>query len=243
MRTSRVYVDQPLSPHARVRIDGPAAGHLVRVLRLAAGDALTIFNGRGGEYPARIRETGRNHAIVEIGERRSVERESPLAVTLAQGVSRGERMDLVVQKATELGVRRIVPLLTERSVVRFDANQRASRLRHWRSVAVAACEQCGRNALPEIAAPADLAEFLSWPDTEARRIVLAPDGEAAVRDLDPGSGGVMLLVGPEGGLSSAERQASVRAGYRTLRLGPRVLRTETAAIAALVAVQLWLGDL
>ncbi len=243
MRTSRVYVDQPLAAHASVRIDGPAAGHLVRVLRLAAGDALTVFSGRGGEYPARVREAGRDYAIVELGEQRAVERESPLAVTLAQGVSRGERMDFVVQKATELGVRRIVPLLTERTVVRFDARQSEARLRHWRSIAVGACEQCGRNALPQIEAPADLADFLSRPDAQSRRIMLSPDGDTALRDLDRAAAGVTLLVGPEGGLSAAERQAAVRAGFRALRLGPRVLRTETAALAALVAVQLWLGDL
>jgi 16S rRNA (uracil1498-N3)-methyltransferase len=243
MRTSRIYVGEPLAPGLRVRIAGSAANHILRVLRLAPGDALIAFDGRGGEYSARIGGLGRNAVTVEIGEHSPIDRESPLAVTLVQGVSRGERMDLVVQKATELGVRRIVPVLTERAVVRFDAKQRAARLRHWLGVAVAACEQCGRNVVPQIAAPAPLGELLSEGDDDSCRLVLTPAGEASVRDLTAGWAGVTLLIGPEGGLSQAERQSAIRAGYRPLGLGPRVLRTETAAIAALAAVQLRLGDL
>jgi 16S rRNA (uracil1498-N3)-methyltransferase len=243
MRHNRVYVEAPLAAGSRARIEGSAANHVLRVLRLAPGDPLTVFDGRGGEHAARIGGLDKSGVTIEVGEHRPVERESPLEVTLAQGVSRGERMDLVVQKATELGVRRIVPVLTERTVVRVDAKQRAARLHHWQGVAVAACEQCGRNTVPRIGPPVTVSELLSAGDDGSLRLVLTPGGEASVRDLTAGPGGVTLLIGPEGGLSQDEHQAAIRAGYRPLGLGPRVLRTETAAIAAIAAIQLQLGDL
>jgi len=243
MRHNRVYVEVPLAAGSRARIEGSAANHVLRVLRLAPGDPLTVFDGRGGEHAARIGGLDRSGVTIEVGEHRPVERESPLEVTLAQGVSRGERMDLVVQKATELGVRCIVPVLTERTVVRFDAKQSGARLRHWQGVAVAACEQCGRNTLPRIAAPVALPELLRETDDDSLRLVLTPGGDASIGDLASGPGSVTLLIGPEGGLSQDERRAAIQAGYRPLRLGPRVLRTETAAIAALAALQMRLGDL
>ncbi|MGH8328429.1 MAG: RsmE family RNA methyltransferase, partial [Steroidobacteraceae bacterium] len=141
----RVHTDEKLAPHSRVTLQGTAAGHLQRVLRLAPGEELTVFDGHGGEYDARIAALGKHSVVIAVGAHHAVERESPLAVTLAQGVSRGERMDFVVQKATELGVRLIVPLLTARTVVRLDARQAASKQRHWQAVAIAACEQSGRN--------------------------------------------------------------------------------------------------
>jgi 16S rRNA (uracil1498-N3)-methyltransferase len=242
MRLTRVYVDQPLSPNARVALDGAAANHIRRVLRLAPGDALTVFDGRGGEYDARIDGLRKDAVLLAVASHRPIERESPLAITLAQGVSRGERMDLVVQKATELGVRRIVPVLTERTVVRLDAEQSDAKVRHWRAVAVGACEQCGRNAVPEIAPPAGLAVFLRSAPSDAARIVLSPSGSLRIRNLD-GSRGLILLIGPEGGLSETEQASAVDAGFSALSLGPRVLRTETAAIASLAAIQQLLGDL
>lgn len=249
MRLTRVHIDEPLSPHSHVTVRGAAANHVRGVLRLEPGDDLTVFDGRGGEYPARIDGLHKDAVLLTLGEHRPIERESPLALTLAQGVSRGERMDLVVQKATELGVRRIVPVLTERTVVRLDAKQAQSKQRHWRAVAVAACEQCGRNAVPEIATPATLAAILSSLEPGATRLVLSPAGGLRVGDLktvrDPESAGAALivLIGPEGGLSEPEQQAAIDAGFRALNLGPRVLRTETAAIAALAALQQHLGDM
>ncbi|HTX23526.1 MAG TPA: 16S rRNA (uracil(1498)-N(3))-methyltransferase [Steroidobacteraceae bacterium] len=242
MRVTRVYIEEPLAPDSRVRLQGAPANHIRRVLRLAPGDALTVFDGRGGEYDARIDAWRKDTVLVAVGAHRAVEHESPLAVTLAQGVSRGERMDLVVQKATELGVRKIVPVLTERTVVRLGADQSDSKVRHWRGVAVGACEQCGRNAVPEIASPVTLPQFLRSIEPQGTRIVLSPEGGLRIRDLEPG-GAVSLLIGPEGGLSEPERHAAIEAGFRALRLGPRVLRTETAAIASLAAIQQRLGDL
>ena len=242
MRLNRVFVDGMLAPESNVEVGGGAATHIARVLRLRPGDALIVFDGRGGEYEARIEAIRKDRAFVAVGAHRAVERESPLAVTLAQGVSRGERMDLVVQKATELGVRRIVPLITERSVVRLDARQADAKRRHWHAVAVAACEQCGRNTLPDVELPRRLETLFSKSDPPMQRLVLAPRGELRVREL-PAEGPVMVLIGPEGGLSETELSAAIRAGFRTLVLGPRILRTETAAVAALAALQQQFGDL
>lgn len=243
MRSSRVFVEEPLKPDAVAQVEGSAANHILRVLRLQVGDALVVFDGRGGEYEARIEGTRKDTVLVAVGAHRPVERESPLAVTLAQGVARGERMDVVVQKATELGVRAIVPLLTERTVVRLDAGRSDSKLRHWSAVAVAACEQCGRNTLPRLPAPQTLEAFLAASRSEsAARVVLSPRGERRVSELQASSGEVILLVGPEGGLAEHELDAALAVGFQALRLGPRILRTETAAIAALAALQLALGD-
>ncbi len=243
MRLTRVHIDEPLAPASRVTLRGAAANHVRQVLRLGPGDEIIAFDGRGGEYEARIDGLGKDAVLVTIGEHRLIERESPLAVTLAQGVSRGERMDLVVQKATELGVRRIVPVLTERTVVRLDAKQAAAKRRHWHGVAIAACEQCGRNIVPEIATPLTLAAFLSSLGPGALRVILSPSGGLRVRDLKASGTALTMLIGPEGGLSEPEQQAAVDAGFRALNLGPRVLRTETAAIAAIAALQQHLGDL
>ncbi len=245
MRLTRVYVDEPLAPDSRVTLSGSAANHIRRVLRLAPGDALTVFDGRGGEYDARIDGLRKDTVLIAVGPHHPVERESPIAITLAQGVSRGERMDLVVQKATELGVHRILPVLTERAVVRLGREQSGAKLRHWRAVAVGACEQCGRNRVPEIASPLALPDLLRTAvahDPQEARMMLSPAGPSRIRDLHD-SRGVILLIGPEGGLSELEQRAATDAGFRALSLGPRVLRTETAAIAAIAALQQQLGDL
>ncbi|MGH8217743.1 MAG: 16S rRNA (uracil(1498)-N(3))-methyltransferase [Steroidobacteraceae bacterium] len=242
MRTSRVYVAEPLSAQTLVEVGGPAANHIARVLRLQAGAAITAFDGRGGEYQARIDAIRKDRVLVSVGAHRAIERESPLAATLAQGISRGERMDFVVQKATELGVQRIVPLITERTVVRLDAKQAQAKVRHWRAIVVAACEQCGRNILPQVSQPQGLEALLAEREEPLQRLVLSPSGEQRVREL-AFRGPVLVLIGPEGGLSDTELEMAVRAGFQAVRLGPRILRTETAAVAALAALQLELGDL
>jgi 16S rRNA (uracil1498-N3)-methyltransferase len=243
MRLTRVHVPEPLTAGRRQAIEGNAASHIARVLRLKPGDALTLFDGRGGEYAARI-ETIRNGAVVvEVQERSALERESPLSLTLAQGVSRGERMDWVVQKATELGATRIIPLLTERSVVRLDSKQSARKLQHWQGIAIAACEQSGRNRIPDMAAPLDLHDFLRGIDSRATRLLLSPSGTQRVNDLEAPDGGIVILIGPEGGLAESEQRAALNAGFMPVRLGPRVLRTETAAVAALTLLQHQFGDL
>lgn len=253
MRTVRVYVEQPLQAGTTATLDATAAAHVTRVLRLREGDPVTLFDGRGSEYPARIGPAQGRSVSAQVLEAHAVDRESPLALTLVQGISRGERMDLVVQKATELGVRRIVPVLTARSVVRLDAEQAARRLQHWRAITIAACEQCGRNRLPEVAAPLTLREFLSarpgaraGADTGAdpgTRLLLVPGAPATLHTLTPLAAGVTLLIGPEGGLEDDERAAATAAGFTGMSLGPRILRTETAALAALAVLQCLHGDL
>jgi 16S rRNA (uracil1498-N3)-methyltransferase len=209
---------------------------------LRDGDALTLFDGRGGEYDARITGFRKDAVQVEVREHRVVERESALDLTLAQGISRGERMDWVVQKATELGVRRIVPVLTERSVVRLDERQSERKLQHWRGIAIAACEQCGRNRVPEVASPSNFFEAIRASDAHMTRLLLSPAATLRARDL-PRPTAITLLIGPEGGLADDEEEAATRAGFKPVQLGPRILRTETAAIAALAALQHDFGDL
>jgi len=242
MRLTRVYVDAPLASGMRVTLQGSAAGHLTRVLRLRVGEALTVFNGAGGEYAASIEHAHAGRVAVAVGELRAIERESPLTLTLAQGVSRGERMDLVVQKATELGASGLAPVLAERSVVRLTAQQAERRLNHWRAIAIAACEQSGRNRLPAIASPVALKDFLRTSDG-SMRLLLSPAATATLADLPRLVSAVTVLIGPEGGLAEAEQEAAVAAGFKPMRLGPRVLRTETAAIAALTLLQREFGDL
>jgi 16S rRNA (uracil1498-N3)-methyltransferase len=241
MRLTRVYVDAPLATGARCEIDGAAANHIMRVLRLRNGDELTVFDGHGGEYAARVDSIRKDVVLVDVREHRAIERESSLRLTLAQGVSRGERMDLVIQKATELGVHRIVPLLTERSVVKLDATQSERKQQHWRGIVIAACEQCGRNTLPILDAPNTLYEFLRGAPTTSTRLLLSPEGTTRPRNLAATSA-LTLLIGPEGGLSANEQEIAVDSGFERVSLGPRILRTETAALAALATLQALLGD-
>jgi 16S rRNA (uracil1498-N3)-methyltransferase len=243
MRLIRVHVAASLAPGARVRLPRDAAAHVTRVLRLGAGDALTLFNGDGADYPARIAALGRGAIEAEVTGRADPHPESPLAVTLVQGIARAERMDLVLQKATELGVAAVVPVAAARSVVRLDAASRGRKLEHWRGIAIAACEQCGRARLPEVASPRTLGEFLAEPARSRTRILLAPGAERSVAAAARGAASVELLVGPEGGLEDGERRAALAAGFFACRLGPRVLRSETAAIAALAIIQSVAGDL
>jgi 16S rRNA (uracil1498-N3)-methyltransferase len=243
MRLTRVYVDATLEPGARLSLSGSAAGHLTRVLRLRPGAALTLFNGQGGEYAASLERVHGSKVTVAVGQHEAIERESPFPLTLVQGVSRGERMDLVVQKATELGAARLVPVLTERSIVRLDDEQSDRKSNHWRAIAIAACEQCGRNRLPEVALPAQLREFLRQPAANSVRLLLSPSATRRIEDVPRPASGATVLIGPEGGLSDTEHEDALTAGFTAVNLGPRVLRTETAAIAALTLLQREFGDL
>jgi 16S rRNA (uracil1498-N3)-methyltransferase len=243
MRLTRIFIEQPLASGSRCLVGGSAAHHMLRVLRLAVGAEVTLFDGAGGEYAARIDAVHKDAVRVEVGAHAATERESPLAVTLAQGISRGERMDWVIQKATELGVRGIAPLITERSVVRLDARQAQKKSQHWRGIAIAACEQCGRNRLPEMAAPLDFQNFLAHAaSAEGLRLLLSPLGKDRIGAIAPVET-ITLLIGPEGGLAPEVRAAAIGKGFIEVQLGPRVLRTETAAIAALAALQQAFGDL
>ena len=248
MRLTRVFVEAPVAVGKRLVVEGSAANHITRVLRLRSGDALTVFDGSGGEFGARLQEFRKDSVVVAVEDHRPLERESPLPLTLAQGISRGERMDWVIQKATELGTARIVPLFTKRSVVRLDEKQADRKLQHWRAIAIAACEQCGRNRIPELAAPVDFFDVLPAEASGATRLLLSPTGDLRIEDLGQdvrqgASKGITVLIGPEGGLEDVEQEAALAAGFKAVRLGPRVLRTETAAIAALTIIQRYFGDL
>ena len=242
MRVTRIHFDRPLKAGAIVSLSESAAAHVSRVLRLGPGDELTLFDGHGGEYPATIVDARGIVVRVQAGECRTVERESPLSLTLVQGISRGERMDWVVQKATELGVAVLVPVLTERSVVKLNGSQAERKREHWLAIAIGACEQCGRNRVPRIDVPIDFAAWMGSASDTGLRVVLDSSGSNALDGLQRHQQ-VTLLIGPEGGLSNAERDAALAAGFQALRLGPRTLRTETAAVAALTALQLIAGDL
>ena len=243
MRLTRVHVDAPLAANTAVTLPEGAAGHLTRVLRLGEGDPCILFDGRGGEYPARIASVSKRAVVVETGAHDPVERESPLRVLLLQGLARGERMDLIVQKATELGVAALRPVHTLHSGVKLDERQAERKLEHWRAVAIGACEQCQRNRVPEILPPLSLdAALQAAPQGERFTLSLANDMRptAVANAADTW---ITLLIGPEGGLADAEEQLAAAAGFAPLSLGPRVLRTETAAIAALAVLGALRGDL
>lgn len=242
-RLTRVYVDSPLTPGSVVELPPETGSHLVKVLRARSGAELVLFDGDGREFAGSIESVRGSRVTAAVGLGRAVDRESPLAITLVQCVPRGDRMDFIVQKATELGVARIVPVLSQRSVVRLDADQAESKAAHWRAVAVNACEQCGRNRLPAIDMPERLQSYLGRaPVAGVVRFVLEPDVGRAGSPADPGTS-VEVAIGPEGGFAEDELDAFGIAGFARVKLGPRILRTETAAIAALTWLQSRFGDL
>ena len=251
MRLTRVHVEAVLTPGAIIELPRETAAHLARVLRARSGDPLILFSGDGREYTGAVETVRGSRVTASVGEGADVDRESPFAITLVQCVPRGDRMDFIVQKATELGVTRIVPVLSQRSVVRLDAAQAESKAAHWRAVVVNACEQCGRNRLPVVAAPVPLIEYLGSSaagagspaaGSPAARFVLEPDLEAAAAPAALETA-AHIAVGPEGGFGDEELEAFRIAGFRKLWLGPRILRTETAAIAALTWLQTRFGDM
>lgn len=243
MREIRLFVAAPLQPGLTLPLPAPAAQHATRVLRLGTGDALTLFNGDGQQYPARIVQVTAHTADVRVLAIESPARESPLRITLVQALARGEKMDWIVQKATELGVARIAPVVTARSEVKLDATRSGKRLEHWRAIAIAACEQSGRNCVPTIDAPATLEACAgALAGAVATRWMLHPDGASRLRELAPRPTQATLVVGPEGGLADADVAWLRAAGYQALGLGPRILRTETAGVAALAALQALYGD-
>jgi 16S rRNA (uracil1498-N3)-methyltransferase len=236
-RIIRLFVDAELRPQASLELPEAAAHHAARVLRLREGETVVLFDGRGGEYEATLAMPGRGRVLAETGERRDVERESPLAVTLVQAVSTSDKMDFTVQKAVELGVAAIQPVFSARSVVRLSGEREAKKLAHWRRVAIAACEQCGRNRIPEVLEPVALDRY---PVPAGAKILLSPLGAGKLADLAKGP--LTLAAGPEAGFSGEEEQRLLRAGFAAVRLGPRILRTETAALAALAALNALAGD-
>lgn len=243
MRIPRIYLDEPLQAGHTVVLPEQAGEHVTRVLRLERGHPLILFNGGGREYDATLASLARRAVTAEITAVREADRESGLRITLAQGIARGEKMDWILQKATELGATRIVPLVTERTEVKLDEERAERRLAHWISVVAGACEQCGRTRLPEVVLPQRLDRWLgSVTSGPELRLALLPEGTASVRDLSLSEAGALLVVGPEGGLSEHDTRLLEHAGFSALRLGPRILRTETAGIAALAALQALHGD-
>ncbi len=238
---TRLHVDAPLAAGTRMELPEAAARHVAQVLRMRAGEALTLFNGEGGEYSAEIETVERRNVLVRIGAKMAVDRDSALSITLAQCVSKGERMDYTIQKAVELGITAIVPLLSARSVVKLDGERWEKKLEHWRGVVLSACEQSGRTRLPPVM---PVQKFDVWlpSSMDGLRLVLAPTAAVSLKAL-PKADSVTLLVGPEGGLSDDEIRHALRAGYTGITLGPRVLRTETAGVAALAALQALWGDI
>jgi 16S rRNA (uracil1498-N3)-methyltransferase len=225
-----------------VSLPRPASQHVLRVLRLKPGAVLIIFNGQGGEYAARLAhiEQGTT-AVLSLEEFIARDVESPLVITLALGISRGERMDYALQKAVELGVTHIVPLLTQFCVVNIVKEREEKRLSHWRGIIIAACEQSGRTRLPDIVAPRPFHPWLAEAQASLK-LLFDPYTERRLADVPKPDADVCVLIGPEGGLSEAEAIASQQAGFIAVRLGPRMLRTETAPVAALSALQCLWGD-
>ena len=242
MRVVRHHVELALSEGSVVELPEVAVAHLVRVLRLGPGDRVRLFNGDGNDYEAELLAVGKRGAQARILGRIALDNESPLSITLAQGIARGEKMDWVLQKATELGVARIAPVASERTEVKLDAERADKRAAHWRGVIAGACEQSGRARLPQLLPPQSLPAFLAG-ERSARRFALDPGASMTLAQAKLVAGeSLCLLVGPEGGLSERDLAAARAAGFEGLRLGPRNLRTETAAVAAIAGLQALYGD-
>jgi 16S rRNA (uracil1498-N3)-methyltransferase len=243
MRLNRIFCEGPLSSGAAIDLPSAGAYHVARVLRMREGAPLSVFDGGGLEFRAEIIRVDGDQVTIKLGDQTLGTSESPLKITLVQGVSRSERMDWTLQKATELGVAAIAPVLTARSVVRLDEKQAVKKQAHWRGIVVGACEQCGRAKIPAVATPTTLRDYLANVRKDGLRLVLSPSAPGSLVGLSSMPSKVELLIGPEGGLDDDELHAAQKAGFMPVRLGPRVLRTETAAVVALSVLQgLW-GDL
>jgi len=225
-----------------MQLDEGAARHLTSVLRMKAGQDIILFDGRGGEYSAQLSAVKKGKAAVTVGEFFDVNRESPLKIQLAIGISRGERMDWIVQKATELGVTEITPLFTERCEVKLNGERLEKKTRHWQQVAISACEQCQRNTVP-LLKPAITADQYLAESTDALKLVLHHRTERRLAEMTNANNNIALLVGPEGGLSDREIDSALNNGFAPLAIGPRVLRTETAPLAAMSIIQSLWGDM
>jgi len=242
MRIPRIYTDSPLSEGATADLDDSAAQHVGRVLRMQPGQELLLFNGDGNDYPATITDAGKKRVEVQVGTAVANTTESPLDIVLGQTLSKGDRMDYAVQKAVEMGVTRIVPLTTERCDVKLKGDREDKRLRHWQSVAISAAEQCGRARVPEILPVMTLQDWFDHTEDCDLRLVLHHRTEQSLETLAKPAR-VALMIGPEGGLSPDEITAAENAGFLPVALGPRVLRTETAPVAAMSLCQWLWGDI
>lgn len=251
MRIPRIFLPTSLQEGMNIELPPPATNHLIRVLRLPLAAKLTLFNGQGGEYQASIAVIGKKSCVVTVGKYVARGIESSLSINLAQGIVHADKMDFIIQKAVELGVAEISPLLTQFSDVRIDGERLAKRLQHWRNIAISACEQCGRNKLPTIWEPLSIISWLSDRRTELTaattdisfRLILHPYDANPFPSFPSAPRQLSLLIGPEGGFSDKEVQFANECGYMPIALGPRILRTETAAITAIAISQHLWGDL
>lgn len=242
MRISRIYYPFELSTDSSVTLTDDAAHHVANVLRAKAGQALVLFNGDGNEYSAEFTEVAKRKVVARIDSKISISIESPLNIHLGQGISRGDRMEWVIQKSVELGVTDITPLITERCGVKLSQERWSKKHEQWQKLAIAACEQCGRNILPVLHSPSLFTDWINMSTSQVR-LTLHPRAERAFRHITIPPTGARLLIGPEGGFSSQEIYQTEQNGFQTVQLGPRVLRTETAAITAISALQAIHGDL
>lgn len=240
MRISRLYVSQPLNSGQHIELDADSAHYVRTVLRLVKGDNIFLFDGLGADYFSVLLEVSRNRVAVAVEQQQRRNVESPLMICLGLGMARGDRMDLSVQKAVELGVNQITPIETERCLVQLKGDKRNQRFTHWQRIIQHAAEQCGRSVLPELAPIMTLHQWLG--DQQGLKLFLDPYAENSLADLHPEKRLVTLLTGPEGGFADHERDAAKSAGFIPVRLGGRILRTETASLAALSAVQMLWGD-
>jgi 16S rRNA (uracil1498-N3)-methyltransferase len=241
--TPRFYHPHPLDEGMIAALDPEAGHHAARVLRLHVGDALVLFTGEGGEYACTVHAIDKHSVSVAVGIWNRIDRESPLDVTLVQAIASADKMDFVLQKAVELGARRIVVVESARAVVRLDRERARKRMERWRQILIGACEQCGRNRVPVLAPELlPLAQWLDGLEEGARRWMLSPHAETTLRASERPQGEIQLLIGPEGGFTDQEYAHAQAQGFRSIRLGARVLRTETAGLAALAAMQALWGD-
>lgn len=241
MRNTRIYSDQQLASNVSVKLDEDIARHVVRVLRMKKGDSFTLFNGTGGEYEAEITDMSKSSVNVKIGGYNDYNFESSLNIELVQAISRGERMDITIQKAVELGVKKIQPVFTTRCNVKLSGERLHKKLVHWQKIAISACEQCGRSIIPHVYPPLDFQQWLDQIEPTCNGLILDPRSDQTCKDL-PVMQHLSLLIGPEGGLTEHEICSATANGFTSVRLGPRVLRTETAALAIISAVQTLWGD-
>jgi 16S rRNA (uracil1498-N3)-methyltransferase len=242
VRAPRFFTEQSLAVGQSVTLEEAGSHHLLRVLRLKPGEPLLLFNGDGSEYQSVLQESAGKRAMVMVHGSRQPERESKLRITLGQGISRGERMDFVLQKSVELGVESITPLWTKRSQVQLSGQRLEKRLFHWRGVIRSACEQSGRVYLPTLHSATKLVDWYNIRRKPSVRLVLDPAASLQLSDIAPARD-ITILIGPEGGLEGDEISMAESTGFKRIRLGPRILRTETAALATVAAVQALWGDL
>lgn len=243
MRIPRIYIKAPLTPGGSIQLDERAFQHTIKVLRLREENEIILFNGQGGEYSAALVDVTKKQALARVNNFTDKNTESPLSIHLALGISKGERMDFAIQKAVELGVAEVTPLYTERCVVNLDTKREAKRLEHWQGVIISACEQSGRNSLPTLHTPVDIRRnFAGLPDGKLK-LTLSPYATHSLIQIEKPDNEVLILIGPEGGLSEQEVQTAKQHGFESVRMGPRILRTETAALTAISTMQMLWGDL